>query len=258
MSTHTCAHRGTRRKPTTGVAVLVSAFAQAPPRPWRGRRGGVGRLRQSRRAGRRGPRVRDPAGSRGPTGRPIRSSPYLSRRARGLRPGFAGLQRRPNPGCPMSIVITAGQRGDYPQFEVVLGGIRVPRPGSGRPRTRPRRVRADKAYVSRKNRACLRRRGIRCTIPDKADQARNRRKKRLPRRPSAEVRPGGPQGSVRGRVRHQSSQKAPCRGHEVRQARGPLRGNRPDSSRQRVAVTSTSDAMPSPRRPAADEPLAQA
>jgi hypothetical protein len=37
-------------------------------------------------------------------------------------------------------------------------------------------VRADKAYASRKNRACLRRRGIRCTIPDKADQARNRKK----------------------------------------------------------------------------------
>jgi transposase len=41
-------------------------------------------------------------------------------------------------------------------------------------------VRADKAYASRKNRAYLRRRGIRCTIPDKADQARNR-KKRGPR-----------------------------------------------------------------------------
>jgi transposase len=78
----------------------------------------------------------------------------------------------------MSIVITAGQRGDSPQFEVVLGRIRVPRLGSGRPRTRPRRVRADKAYASRKNRAYLRRRGIRCTIPDKADQAaRNRRKR---------------------------------------------------------------------------------
>ncbi|MGX1914801.1 hypothetical protein ACWIID_39160 [Streptomyces phaeochromogenes] len=53
----------------------------------------------------------------------------------------------------MSIVITAGQRGDSPQFEVVLGRIRVPRLGSGRPCTRPRRVRADKAYASRKNRA---------------------------------------------------------------------------------------------------------
>ncbi|MFB7651721.1 MULTISPECIES: transposase [unclassified Streptomyces] len=34
----------------------------------------------------------------------------------------------------------------------------------------------DKAYASRRNRACLRRRGIRCTIPDKADQARNRQR----------------------------------------------------------------------------------
>ncbi|MCX5450777.1 IS5 family transposase [Streptomyces nigrescens] len=45
---------------------------------------------------------------------------------------------------PMSIVITAGQRGESPQFEVVLGCIRVARLGSGRPRVRPRRVRPTK------------------------------------------------------------------------------------------------------------------
>ncbi|WP_437033604.1 IS5 family transposase [Streptomyces sp. enrichment culture] len=78
---------------------------------------------------------------------------------------------------PMSIVITAGERGDSPQFEPVLKKVCVPRLGPGRPRTRPDRVRADKAYASRKNRAYLRRRGIRCTIPDKADQARNRKKR---------------------------------------------------------------------------------
>ncbi|MEV8050041.1 transposase [Streptomyces bacillaris] len=49
--------------------------------------------------------------------------------------------------------------------------------GPGRPRVRPNRVRADKAYASRRNRAYLRRRRIRCTIPDKADQARNRQKR---------------------------------------------------------------------------------
>lgn len=38
-------------------------------------------------------------------------------------------------------------------------------------------MRADKAYASRKNRAYLRRRGIPCTIPDKADQVRNRKKR---------------------------------------------------------------------------------
>ncbi|MGO4633941.1 IS5 family transposase [Streptomyces sp. 2RAF24] len=77
---------------------------------------------------------------------------------------------------PMSIVITAGQRGDSPQFEPVLDKVRVPRIGPGRPRVRSNRVRADKAYASRRNRGYLRRRGIRCTIPDKADQARNRRR----------------------------------------------------------------------------------
>ncbi|MCX5384717.1 IS5 family transposase [Streptomyces sp. NBC_00083] len=76
---------------------------------------------------------------------------------------------------PMSIVITAGQRGDSPQFEPVLKKVRVARPGSGRPRTRPNRVRADKAYASRRDRAYLRQHGIRCTIPEKAGQARNRR-----------------------------------------------------------------------------------
>ncbi|MGW8359125.1 IS5 family transposase [Streptomyces wedmorensis] len=77
---------------------------------------------------------------------------------------------------PMSIVLRAGQRGDSPQFEPALEKLRVPRIGPGRPPVRPDRVRADKAYASRKNRAYLRRRGVRCTIPDKAGQARNRRK----------------------------------------------------------------------------------
>ncbi|WP_433473813.1 transposase [Spirillospora sp. CA-142024] len=90
---------------------------------------------------------------------------------------------------PMSIVTTAGQRGDSPQFEVVLGRVRVRRLGTGRPRTRPRRVRADKAYASRKNRAYLRRRGIRCTVPDKADQACNRKTRGLLGGRPAEVRP---------------------------------------------------------------------
>ncbi len=72
---------------------------------------------------------------------------------------------------PMSVVVTAGQRGDSPQFEPVLAKVRVPRIGPGRPRVRLDRVRAEKAYASRRNRDYLRRRGIRCTIPDKADQA---------------------------------------------------------------------------------------
>jgi hypothetical protein len=78
---------------------------------------------------------------------------------------------------PLSIVITAGQRGDSPQFRAVLERIRVPRPGGGHPRTRPDRVLAGKACGSRANRACLRRRGIRCPIPEKAGQVRHRKAK---------------------------------------------------------------------------------
>ncbi|GAA4195280.1 hypothetical protein GCM10023074_19040 [Microbispora amethystogenes] len=74
-------------------------------------------------------------------------------------------------------MLTAGQRGDSPQFTAVLGGIRVPRPGVGRPRTRPDRVLADKAYTSAANRAYLRQRGIKATIPRKADQDASRRAK---------------------------------------------------------------------------------
>ncbi|MFI1169645.1 IS5 family transposase [Streptomyces sp. NPDC020801] len=77
---------------------------------------------------------------------------------------------------PLSLLVTAGQRHDSPQFQPVLESIRVPRIGRGRPRTRPDKVRADKAYGSRANRAYLRRRGISCTIPEKADQVRNRKK----------------------------------------------------------------------------------
>jgi transposase len=76
---------------------------------------------------------------------------------------------------PLSLVVTAGQRGDSPQFQTVLERIRVPRVGRGRPRTRPDRVLGDKAYGSRANRAYLRRRGIRCTIPEKTDQIRHRK-----------------------------------------------------------------------------------
>jgi transposase len=78
---------------------------------------------------------------------------------------------------PLAVIVTAGQRGDSPQFIPVLEKIRVPRLHGGRPRTRPDRVLADKAYGSRANRAWLRRRGIRCTIPEKSDQIRNRKAK---------------------------------------------------------------------------------
>jgi transposase len=93
-----------------------------------------------------------------------------------------GLTTKLHLGCeqgqkPLSMVLTAGQRGDSPQFIPVLNGIRVPRLHGGRPRTRPDRALADKAYPAKANRAWLRRRGVKATIPSKADQDANRRKK---------------------------------------------------------------------------------
>ena len=105
----------------------------------------------------------------------------------GLGRSRGGLTTKVHLACEqgqklLSLVVTAGQRGDSPQFVTVLQGIRVPRLRDGRlrggrARTRPDRVLADKAYTSRGNRAYLRRRGIKATIPSKADQDANRRKK---------------------------------------------------------------------------------
>ncbi|MFC9285156.1 IS5 family transposase [Streptomyces sp. NPDC057052] len=78
---------------------------------------------------------------------------------------------------PLSVVITAGQRGDSPQFETVLEAIRVLRLALGGPRKRPDRVRADKAYDSRGNRSYLRGRGNNATIPVLADRVRNRHRR---------------------------------------------------------------------------------
>lgn len=52
--------------------------------------------------------------------------------------------------------------------------VHVLRRSRGRPRTRPGRVLADKAYSNRAIRASLRRRGIAATIPEPIDQQANR------------------------------------------------------------------------------------
>jgi transposase len=120
---------------------------------------------------------RDPAGQKEPPGG-TRAEPD----DHGLGRSRGGFSTKIHLACeqgqkPLSLLVTAGQRGDSPQFEPVLEAIRVPRTAGGRPRVRPLRVRGDKAYSSRANRAYLRRRGIRCTIPEPADQIRNRRRR---------------------------------------------------------------------------------
>ena len=78
---------------------------------------------------------------------------------------------------PLARVTTAGQRHDSLAFEPLMARLRIERDGPGRPRTRPDRVLGDKAYSSRKIRSHLRRRGIRATIAEPGDQARNRRRR---------------------------------------------------------------------------------
>ncbi|MFC6137819.1 IS5 family transposase [Streptomyces spororaveus] len=75
---------------------------------------------------------------------------------------------------PLALRVTAGQAGDAPAFEMVMTAIRVPRSGTGRPRTRPDIVLADRAYSSRAIRSYLRRRGIRAVIPQPSDQVGHR------------------------------------------------------------------------------------
>ncbi|MFF4770756.1 transposase [Streptomyces sp. NPDC001255] len=145
---------------------------------------------------------------------------------------------------PMALVVTAGQRCDSPRFQVVLGRVKIPRLGPGRPCTRPDKVRADKAYGSHANRAYRRRRGIRCTIPEKRDQVPPPQA-RLARRATAEVRRGGLQGRPRRRVRDQSPQAPPRGRHPLRQTRHPLRGNRAGRGHRRVAVSHTLKTLPS-------------
>ena len=69
---------------------------------------------------------------------------------------------------------SAGQRHDSLALLPLLGQLAIARRGAGRPRARPGRVLADKAYSSAAIRSHLRRRGIRATIPEPADQTRNR------------------------------------------------------------------------------------
>jgi transposase len=71
-------------------------------------------------------------------------------------------------------VTSAGQRGDNLGLIPVLERVSVPRRGPGRPRTRPGRVLADKAYSSKASRAWLRSRGIGAVIPERTDEEHRR------------------------------------------------------------------------------------
>ena len=112
----------------------------------------------------------DPARLRG-AGQ-LRSREALGRSRGGLT---SKIHLLADSGCrPLARVTSAGQRHDSLAFAPLMGQLKIARRCSGRPRTRPGRVLGDKAYSSSAIRAHLRRRGIKATIPEPADQARNR------------------------------------------------------------------------------------
>jgi transposase len=80
-------------------------------------------------------------------------------------------------GLPLALTVTTGNTNDSTAFAQVMDTIRVPRPGRGRPRTRPERVIADKACSSKAIRRLLRSRRIGCTIPERSDQKAWRRRR---------------------------------------------------------------------------------
>ena len=77
-------------------------------------------------------------------------------------------------GRPLVVLVSPGQANDAPLFEHLLAHLRVSRPGGAQARTRPDRVRADKAYSSRAIRTHLRQRRIAAVIPEPSDQIAHR------------------------------------------------------------------------------------
>jgi transposase len=78
-------------------------------------------------------------------------------------------------GQLLTFVLQPGQQHESRAFELLMERDVGKRRRPGRPRTRPLRVCADKAYSSRWLREWLRRRGIRVTIPRKANERRGGR-----------------------------------------------------------------------------------
>jgi transposase len=77
----------------------------------------------------------------------------------------------------MAVLLTPGQAGDNPQLLPLLDEVSVARVGPGRPRKRPDRVVADKAYSHPSTRAALRSRGIAFTCPERCEQVARRKDK---------------------------------------------------------------------------------
>jgi transposase len=75
-------------------------------------------------------------------------------------------------GQPVTFLLTPGQQHELTMAEQLLKQGAIRRGLHGRIRLRPKRVSADKGYSSRRYRHYLRGRGMRMTIPRKANEHR--------------------------------------------------------------------------------------
>jgi len=75
-------------------------------------------------------------------------------------------------GLPLGFCLSPGQSAEIKYATTALAMVRIPTP-SGRYRTRPNHLAADKAYSSKAFRAELKRRKIKPVIPQRSDQQRH-------------------------------------------------------------------------------------
>ena len=73
-------------------------------------------------------------------------------------------------GIPVALAIPAASTHESTVVDELLGKVRIPRPGRGRPRSRIRELALDKAFDGGELRRRLRRRGIRASIPERKPQ----------------------------------------------------------------------------------------
>jgi transposase len=76
-------------------------------------------------------------------------------------------------GVPLAVTLTAGQRHESTQFELLMERVAIRRP-SGHIARRPKRVAADRGYHARRIRQWLRTRGIRAVIPPKKQRGQRK------------------------------------------------------------------------------------
>ena len=122
----------------------------------------------SRTQGARSNYKKSPTGEDGPAGHGVgRSRGGLTTKIHQVVDGH---------GLPLAMVVTGGQRNDGVMLKDTLEDIYVPRP-TGRPRTTPEVVLADRGYTSGVNRRYLRARHIKMVIPQKKNEIAARQKK---------------------------------------------------------------------------------